>query len=80
MDNRVLDEISKKINDLLANTPAADLQKNLRALLQANFAKLDLVTREEFDVQRAVLLRAREKITQLEARLAALERNGKKGD
>jgi BMFP domain-containing protein YqiC len=74
MDNRVLDEISKKINELLANTPAADIQKNLRALLQANFAKLDLVTREEFDVQRAVLLRAREKITQLEARLAELER------
>ena len=74
MDNRVLDEISKKINELLSNTPAADVQKNLRALLQANFAKLDLVTREEFDVQRAVLLRAREKITQLEARLAALER------
>lgn len=74
MDNRVLDEISKKINELLSNTPAADVQKNLRALLQANFAKLDLVTREEFDVQRAVLLRAREKIMQLEARLAELER------
>ncbi len=74
MDNRVLDEISKKINELLANTPAADVQKNLRALLQANFAKLDLVTREEFDVQRSVLLRAREKIAQLEERLAELER------
>ena len=74
MDNRALDEISKKVNELLANTPAADVQKNLRALLQATFAKLDLVTREEFDVQRAVLLRAREKITQVEARLAELER------
>lgn len=74
MDNRVFDEISKKIKELLANTPAADMQKNLRALLQAQFAKLDLVTREEFDVQREVLLRSREKITQLEARLAALER------
>jgi BMFP domain-containing protein YqiC len=79
MDNRVLDEINKKINDLLANTPAADVQKNLRALLQSTFAKLDLVTREEFDVQRAVLLRAREKITQLEARLAALERGDVNG-
>lgn len=73
MDNRALDEISKKINELLANTPMADLQKNVRALLQSQFAKLDLVTREEFDVQREVLLRAREKITQLEARLALLE-------
>jgi BMFP domain-containing protein YqiC len=79
MDNRVVDEINKKINDLLANTPAADVQKNLRALLQSAFAKLDLVTREEFDVQRAVLLRAREKITQLETRLAALERGDVNG-
>jgi ubiquinone biosynthesis accessory factor UbiK len=79
MDNRVLDEISKKIKELLANSPAADMQKNLRALLQAQFAKLDLVTREEFDVQREVLLRAREKITQLEARLAELERTQRKG-
>ena len=74
MDNRMLDEINNKIKELLENTPAADMQKNLRALLQSTFAKLDLVTREEFDVQRAVLLRAREKITQLEARLAMLER------
>ena len=59
MDNRVLDEINQKIRDLLANTPAADMQKNLRALLQATFARLDLVTREEFDVQRQVLARAR---------------------
>ena len=73
MDNRVLDEISKKINELFANTPATDMQRNLRALLQSSFAKLDLVTREEFDVQREVLARAREKITQLEARLAQLE-------
>ena len=80
MDNRVLDEINKKINDLLANTPAADVQKNLRALLQSTFAKLDLVTREEFDVQRAVLLRAREKITQLEARAAKLEGQSRKID
>ena len=74
MDNRVLDEIDKKINELFEKTPAADVQKNVRALLQSTFAKLDLVTREEFDVQRTVLARAREKIAQLEARLAELER------
>lgn len=74
MDNRVLDEINKKINELFEKTPAADVQKNVRALLQSTFAKLDLVTREEFDVQRTVLARAREKIAQLEARLAELER------
>jgi BMFP domain-containing protein YqiC len=77
MDNRLLDEISSKIRNLIANTPAADMEKNMRALLSATFAKLDLVTREEFDVQRAVLLRAREKISQLEARVAELERGAR---
>ena len=76
MDNtRILDEISSKIKNLISNSPAGDLDKNMRALLSATFAKLDLVTREEFDVQREVLLRAREKISRLENRVAELERN-----
>ena len=74
MDNRILDEISSKIRSLISNTPAGDVDRNLRAMLAAAFAKLDLVTREEFDVQREVLLRAREKITRLENRVAELER------
>ena len=77
MDNRIVDEISSKIKGLLSNTPAADFNKNVRALLQSSFAKLDLVTREEFDVQREVLKRAREKLTQLEGRLAELEKTRK---
>jgi len=79
MDNRLLDEISSKIRGLIANTPAGDVEKNLRALLAAQFAKLDLVTREEFDVQREVLLRARETITRLESRVAELERSRRTG-
>ena len=76
MDNtRILDEISNKIKNLISNSPAGDLDKNMRALLSAIFAKLDLVTREEFDVQREVLLRAREKISRLENRVVELERN-----
>ena len=74
MNNRIIEEISSKISKLLANTPVADVEKNMRALLSSTFAKLDLVTREEFDVQREVLARSREKITQLETRLAELER------
>jgi ubiquinone biosynthesis accessory factor UbiK len=50
-----------------------DLGKNFRAVLQSGLGKLDLVTREEFDVQRCVLLRTREKIEELERQLAALE-------
>ncbi len=74
MDKRILDDISDKIRTLLANTPTADFEKNLRALLSSTFAKLDLVTREEFDVQRTVLTRAREKISQIEDQLTELER------
>jgi BMFP domain-containing protein YqiC len=58
---------------VLAASPAGDVEKNLRALLASVFAKLDLVTREEFDVQREVLGRTREKLTALEARVAELE-------
>lgn len=79
MNKQIFEELSNKINNLLKNTPAADLDKNVRALLSASFAKLDLVTREEFDVQREVLLRSREKISQLEARLAELERAQRAG-
>ena len=57
-----------------AATPAADLQKNLKALLQQQFARLDLVTREEFDTQSKVLARARARLEELEQRIAELER------
>ena len=73
MEKRVLDDISSKIRQLIASSPMADIEQNLRALLSSSLTKLDLVSREEFDVQTQVLLRAREKITELEARLAALE-------
>jgi BMFP domain-containing protein YqiC len=68
-----LDELQARIDQLIAGTPAADLQKNLRALLAQQFARLDLVTREEFDTQSRVLARTREKLAALEARVAALE-------
>ncbi len=74
MDNKTLDDISRRVDELMANTPVEDVQKNLRALLSSWFARLDLVTREEFDVQQAVLQRTREKLSQMEARVAELER------
>lgn len=73
MDHKLLDEINEKIRLVMAQSPAADLEKNMRAMLSTLFARMDLVTREEFDVQRQVLARAREKINKLEAKLAALE-------
>ena len=66
-------EIDRRLREVFAQSPAADLEKNLRALLTSFFARLDLVTREEFDVQRQVLLRTREKLAKLEAEVAELE-------
>lgn len=75
-NSTIIDEITGRISKMLAETPAADVERNLRALLQGLFARLDLVTREEFDAQTQVLARARVQLDQLEQRLAALE-NGK---
>jgi BMFP domain-containing protein YqiC len=72
----VFEEIDRKMKDILARGPAADLEKNLRALLASAFGRLDLVTREEFDVQREVLARTRARLEELEAKLAELEKPG----
>jgi len=69
-----LDELHDRVSALIRQTPAADLQKNLKALLQQQFARLDLVTREEFDTQSKVLARARARLEELEQRIAELER------
>jgi len=76
-DTRLLEEIDRKMKEILARGPAADLEKNLRALMQSAFSRLDLVTREEFDVQREVLARTRAKLVELEAKLAELEKRDK---
>ena len=73
-DARLFEEIDRKMREVFARSPAADLEKNLRVLLQSTFARLDLVTREEFDVQREVLARTRARLEALEAKLAELEK------
>jgi BMFP domain-containing protein YqiC len=75
-DDSLLDDIAKRLSGALpasAKAVQVDLEKNLRAATQSAFAKLDLVTREEFDVQSKVLARSRAKIEQLEKRIAELE-------
>jgi hypothetical protein len=69
-----LDDLQSRVSDLVRQTPAADMQKNLKALLTQQFARLELVTREEFDTQAKVLARARTKLDELEHRIAELER------
>ena len=70
----LFEEIDRKMKDILARGPAADLEKNLRALLASAFGRLDLVTREEFDVQREVLARTRARLQEPEAKLSELEK------
>ena len=74
METRFLNELNKKISELIASSPAKDVEKNMRALLSSAFARLDLVTREEFDVQQEVLGRTRDKLQQMETRVAEMEK------
>ncbi len=73
LDPKILEDLSARISAVLAATPAADVEKNLRALLTSAFARLDLVTREDFEVQKEMLARAQARLATLEARLAELE-------
>ncbi|MDR3300348.1 MAG: accessory factor UbiK family protein [Candidatus Accumulibacter sp.] len=72
-DPRIFEEFSARLSALIAASPAADIEKNARALLAGFFAKLDLINREEFDIQARVLQRTREKLDALEERVARLE-------
>ncbi len=76
IDTATLEQLQQRISDLLAKTPAKDVEANMKALLQSFFARLDLVTREEFDVQQAVLQRALEQLEQLSRRVRELESEG----
>lgn len=78
INNKLFDEMSARLSQFAANGPLADVDKNIRALLSSLAARLDLATREEFDVQREVLARTREKLTALEARIAELEQRQSK--
>lgn len=70
---KLFEEVSAKISDTIANSPAKDVEKNVKAMLGSAFNRMDLVTREEFDIQQQVLIKTRTKLAELEARLAKLE-------
>jgi hypothetical protein len=76
LDAHKLNEISNKIKDVVSSSPLGDVEKNLNALLKGMFTKMELVTREEFEVQAEVLRNTRQKLELLEARLAELESAG----
>ena len=73
LDPKALEDISARLGAMIAASPVADIEKNARAMLSGLLGKLDLVSREEFDVQAQVLLRTREKLKAREARVVHLE-------
>ncbi|MGE5104275.1 MAG: accessory factor UbiK family protein [Betaproteobacteria bacterium] len=70
---KALDELAARIGKALEASPAKDIEKNVKAMLQSGLSRLDLVSRQELDVQLEVLRKTREKLERLEARVAELE-------
>ena len=79
IEKRFFDELGERIDEALRNSPAQDLERNIRALLAAWFDRLDLVLREDFDVQQKLLERAQAKLAELESRIAELEARRRSG-
>ena len=76
---KLFEEISTKLGETIDNSPVKDVEKNVKAMLGSAFNRMDLVTREEFEIQQAVLQKTREKLAELEARLAVLENSAQDG-
>ena len=74
LNTKGLDDLAARIGKAIENSPAKDIEKNVRAMLSAGLARLDVVPRAEFEVQSQVLLKTREKLEALEARLAEIEK------
>jgi len=72
-EQQTLEEFRRRLSEALRNSPAQDLEKNLLALLGAVFDRFDLASREDLEIQKALLERARAKLAELEARLTELE-------
>ena len=73
ISKNMIDEINAKVNEIFHNSPVKDIEKNVKVLLSGAFTRLDLVTRDEFEIQQEVLQRTREKLMILEAKVAELE-------
>lgn len=70
---KFIDDLNARLAELFAASPAKDLERNVKAMMAGAFSRMDLVTREEFDVQAKVLARTRERLNELERRVAELE-------
>lgn len=72
---RIANDMQNKVGEAIRNSPAQEIEKNVRAMMNQGFQKMDLVTREEFELQTKVLAKTREKLEALEAKVAALEKS-----
>lgn len=71
--NPWFEEFQKNVAELIARSPAADIERNVKAFMGQAFTRMDLITREEFDIQVALLTKAQGRIESLESQLQALE-------
>lgn len=74
---QIFEDLSAKLSETIANSPAKDVEKNAKAMLTSALSKMDLVTREEFEIQQQILIKTRLKLNELEARLQQLEQQEK---
>ena len=72
-NSQLINDLSSKINDIIKNSPLQEVEKNINALIRGAFTKMELVSRDEFEVQVEVLRKAREQLATLEEKLSALE-------
>jgi BMFP domain-containing protein YqiC len=79
LNRQSIDDLLARVGEAVRNSPAQDVERNVKALLSSGLARLDLVSRADFDVQAQVLARTRAKIDALEARVAVLEARGSGG-
>jgi len=77
IDKTLFEELNERVGEALRNSPVQDLERNLRALLAAWLDRLDVVLREDFEVQKKLLERAQAKLADLERRIAELESRGR---
>ena len=75
VDKETIQEISQKIKNIISDSPINDIEDSINALLKGIFTKMDLITREEFDVQTGVLKKTREKLEKLEEQLTKIEKS-----
>ena len=72
---RIAEEMQNKVGDAIRNSPAQEIEKNVRTMMNQGFQKMDLVTRDEFELQAKVLSKTREKLEALELKVAEMEKH-----